>query len=60
MIGMLVWDFTWKTPKFILFWAIFMAAFIVLFFLSVFFGGRAHIAKERRLVREKLNKIFVE
>lgn len=59
MIGLLVWDFAWKTPKFILLWSIIFAVFTVILLVAIFFGGRVKISNSRRLIHDKLARIHV-
>lgn len=54
MIGFLYWEFASGIKSFVDVWVIVMCVFVGLMFIGIYFGGRAKITQERRMIQEKL------
>lgn len=57
LVGFLVWDFQIGTSTFVLIWSIILVVFLVVMFVSIYFGGKSKLRFEKELIRQKVQQL---
>lgn len=57
LVVFLIWDENWGTSPFVLLWSVVLILFFSALILGVYFGGRIKLRNEKKVLREKLDRI---